>query len=631
MLIRGRRLFGLRVLLAGGSLVAVLLQPGIANAATITVDTTDDVSATNCTLRDAITAANNDAVFGECPAGSGNDLIDITATGTINLGSPLPPLTTNIAIDGPGPGLLDVHRQSGGDYRVFNITSTGVVTISDLTISNGRLAGIGQAGAGIANFGTATLDRVTVTGNNIVNTSDSVNPAPGGGGIFNGGVGIVTMTLRRSTVTGNTVTTNQTATSGQTSASATGGGIYNTGSLTIERTTVSGNTVSATVASTDPNASAFGAGGAIVNFSAMVLKLSTLSGNQATATAASPATVTTRGAIYNLSQINVISSTIAFNTGVDSANFSAQGAETVTSSIISNPLGGPNNCDGSFNTDGGFNIEHPTDCAGLTGTNADPLLQPLEDNGGPTQTHELESASPALDAGSSGGETTDQREMTRPVDLPMANAADGSDVGAVEMQVLDLTPPVDPTLDSPSHDPNLASSDPTVEVTWSGASDSGSGVDGFSYEWSTSPSTVPDTTKDAEESATGTTSPPLSDGSSHWFHLRTRDNAGNWTSTVHLGPFVIDTGPPETTITKQPKKKIFTDKRRVRVRFEFGSNEPSSTFLCRLDGRPWAPCTSPTAFKVKRGKHTFSIQAFDQALNADPTPALRRFKVVPRD
>jgi secreted trypsin-like serine protease len=115
---------------------------------------------------------------------------------------------------------------------------------------------------------------------------------------------------------------------------------------------------------------------------------------------------------------------------------------------------------------------------------------------------------------------------------------------------VDTVAPSDPTLSSPSHTINVASTDPTVEVSFSGAADGLSGVDGFSYQWSTAPTTVPDTTKDAEETATGTTSPALPDGNSHYFHLRTRDNAGNWTSTVHLGPFVIEGQPPAApTIT----------------------------------------------------------------------------------
>ena len=103
---------------------------------------------------------------------------------------------------------------------------------------------------------------------------------------------------------------------------------------------------------------------------------------------------------------------------------------------------------------------------------------------------------------------------------------------------VDVTPPeTNPTLTS-THT-SAWSSDSTVDIAWSGASDSGSGVDGYSYEWSHSASTTPDTVKDAEETATGTTSPPLTDGE-WWFHLRTGDNAGNWSGAVHLGPFKID-------------------------------------------------------------------------------------------
>jgi secreted trypsin-like serine protease len=108
---------------------------------------------------------------------------------------------------------------------------------------------------------------------------------------------------------------------------------------------------------------------------------------------------------------------------------------------------------------------------------------------------------------------------------------------------VDTQPPSDPALSSPSHSTGVASNDPTVEVSFTGASDGLSGVDGFSYQWSTSPSTLPDTAKEAEEGAGGAISPTLADGDSHYFHLRTGDNAGNWTATVHLGPFVINSDP----------------------------------------------------------------------------------------
>ena len=84
----------------------------------------------------------------------------------------------------------------------------------------------------------------------------------------------------------------------------------------------------------------------------------------------------------------------------------------------------------------------------------------------------------------------------------------------------------------------MASIDRTVDVAFEGAADDQSGVDGFSFAWDRQQSAMPDAVKDAEETAGGTTSPSLGNGR-WWFHLRTRDNAGNWTSTRHVGPFVI--------------------------------------------------------------------------------------------
>ncbi|MFL5931741.1 MAG: S8 family serine peptidase [Gaiellaceae bacterium] len=120
--------------------------------------------------------------------------------------------------------------------------------------------------------------------------------------------------------------------------------------------------------------------------------------------------------------------------------------------------------------------------------------------------------------------------------------------------VADTTPPEgNPTLAS-TPTPGW-SSDNTIDVRWSGASDSGSGVDGFSYEWSQSATTVPDAVKDAEETATGTTSPALADGQ-WWFHLRTGDNAGNWSGPVHLGPFSIDTTAPANPALSSPSHAV---------------------------------------------------------------------------
>jgi Calx-beta domain/PASTA domain len=102
----------------------------------------------------------------------------------------------------------------------------------------------------------------------------------------------------------------------------------------------------------------------------------------------------------------------------------------------------------------------------------------------------------------------------------------------------DTQAPVDPTLRSTSHALGVASIDRTVDVVFESAADDRSGVDGFSFAWDRQQAAVPDAVKDAEETAGGTTSPSLGNGR-WWFHLRTRDNAGNWTATRHLGPFVI--------------------------------------------------------------------------------------------
>jgi hypothetical protein len=73
----------------------------------------------------------------------------------------------------------------------------------------------------------------------------------------------------------------------------------------------------------------------------------------------------------------------------------------------------------------------------ITGTplTDDPMLGPLQNNGGPTETMAPLADSPVIDAGSAFGLTTDQRGLARPSDFPdLADAGDGADIGAVELQ-----------------------------------------------------------------------------------------------------------------------------------------------------------------------------------------------------
>ena len=113
--------------------------------------------------------------------------------------------------------------------------------------------------------------------------------------------------------------------------------------------------------------------------------------------------------------------------------FNFDGSVSIRNSIISNNLYG-GNCSGLITSDG-HNLEDTNTC-GFTGPgdliNTNPLLGPLQNNGGPTLTHALLPGSPAIDAGdNSVCPTTDQRGVTRPQD----GNGDGiavCDIGAFE-------------------------------------------------------------------------------------------------------------------------------------------------------------------------------------------------------
>src|SRR5207244_168475 len=71
-------------------------------------------------------------------------------------------------------------------------------------------------------------------------------------------------------------------------------------------------------------------------------------------------------------------------------------------------------------------------------TGVDPLLGPLQNNGGPTQTHALLTGSPAIDAGLNvAGSGADQRGdgFDRTVGSANVSGGDGTDIGAFEVQL----------------------------------------------------------------------------------------------------------------------------------------------------------------------------------------------------
>jgi len=120
-----------------------------------------------------------------------------------------------------------------------------------------------------------------------------------------------------------------------------------------------------------------------------------------------------------------------------------------------------------------------------------------------------------------------------------ATKSDTFQVTSVVEDVTDPTPPTGATADPPKE---AWTNDNTIQVTWTAGTDTESGVAGYSYEWDQNASTAPDKTVDI--TGTSTTSPVLGDGIDRFFHVRTVDNAGNGSTTVHLGPFLIDATPP---------------------------------------------------------------------------------------
>jgi hypothetical protein len=114
---------------------------------------------------------------------------------------------------------------------------------------------------------------------------------------------------------------------------------------------------------------------------------------------------------------------------------------------------------------------------------------------------------------------------------------------------IDTTPPANPTtVNSTDHTLSTWSNDPTISMSWSGATDGGSGVSGYSYIFDTAAGTLPDTTQDT--SGTSATSASLPSGNNKYFHIRTRDNAGNWSAAaVHRGPYWIDVTPPSVSMS----------------------------------------------------------------------------------
>jgi hypothetical protein len=321
---------------------------------------------------------------------------------------------------GPGPNQLTIQLL-GLSLSVFRITSDHTVTIEGLTIRGGHAR---IAGGGIRNEGSTLIlnscvvefntsdgsgagifqsgPKLTVINSAVRNNSITGAFNPIGGGIYGGGI----MEIRNSTISGNHV-------GNGTTLPGAGGGIGNVGTLTIFNSTISGNSASG--------------GAGIANFGPLEITNSTISGN--TAFDGVNGVGNSGGGISNNSgPVIITNSTISGNSAALSGGIVNGGSLTITNTTVSDNQSDPGS--GSIHNLGSLEIGNTILKAGMSGTsivnsgtavslghnlssdngggfltavgdqlNTDPLLGPLQNNGGPTFTHELLSGSPAINTG----------------------------------------------------------------------------------------------------------------------------------------------------------------------------------------------------------------------------------------
>jgi hypothetical protein len=418
-------------------------------------------------LNDAGAGSLRQAIL-DTPAGGTVDF-QPGLSGTITLTSGQLGITKNLTITGPGASVITVSGNHAS--RVFSI-GISTVNISGLTIADGQIRGLG---AGIDSQGRLTITSCTLSDNSALNLGPTGSAI--GGGIYNSG----TLTVISSTLSGNSATVQGG------SAPSAGGGIDNLGTLTIINSILSGN--SATVeggsgssegggissggpvtvmGSTLSGNSASTGGGILVSHVSLTISSSTISSNNLIGISCIDSTVSVTNSTISGNQgdgiSNEISTTPYSTVTITNSTLSGNSADGIYSSSIGLPeikdtivagnrgTGSPDVV-GSFNSQGhnligdgtGGSGYDPTDLVGTSDNPIDPLLGPLQDNGGPTPTMALLPGSPAIDAGdNTDAPMWDQRGPG------FRRIVDGTiDMGAFEVQAHAHNPPTSQPLPSP--------------------------------------------------------------------------------------------------------------------------------------------------------------------------------------
>jgi YVTN family beta-propeller protein len=112
-------------------------------------------------------------------------------------------------------------------------------------------------------------------------------------------------------------------------------------------------------------------------------------------------------------------------------------------------------------------------------------------------------------------------------------------------------------------------------------------------------------------------------GGERTFQVAALDAVGNIDESPASRTWIVEAGPPETTIEQAPADP--TNATTATLAFS-GLDDVTAadalTFTCSLDGGTTSPCDSPATFAgLDEGIHGFSVAATDAFGNTDPTPA----------
>lgn len=383
---------------------------------TKTADTNDGVCDADCSLREAVAAANGTADNDTIEFSS---LFDSTQTITLATGEIVFAANGSLIVNGPGANLLTISGNNAS--RIFTSGANVVVTINDLRFTGGNGVGAtntGRAGAIYNVGGTMVINNSIITGNTAAN-GGGLNNAASSGPAVDGN-----LTLNNCIVSNNTTTSS-------------GGGMQNFSTSTV--------TINGSLFINNTSGGSTGGGGAALNGGARITN-STFANNNAPGGSG--------GGLQSNGSLGTVLTNVTFsgNTSTNNGGGIHRATTNVNFFIRNSIVAGNNGAAASpdiTNSAGGIDSVG-NNIIGNTGTstgweasdllNTDPLLNALADNGGFTQTFLPMANSPALNAGQNcvldlacatnnppAAVTTDQRGISRPQGASV-------DIGAVEVQ-----------------------------------------------------------------------------------------------------------------------------------------------------------------------------------------------------